>query len=90
MKDSEVYLRAAEIMDSAYHGFASCSAICNSISGTRGNNDWREVDRTRGSALGRAFVYLFDGITDEPWESKQARVLALLFMHQIALDEERK
>lgn len=89
MKDSEIYLRAAKRVNEPSYRFSCC-----------------EIDRAAGNIFSmqrEKYHELFAPKCDVPdflvwgeeWgdsdsEVQACRVLALLFMHQIALDEERK
>jgi len=88
MKDSEIYRRAAEIMDDPLHEFASCSAIANAFYGTQRNNDW-PLGGSEYQELTEPFLDLFDGIQHTSLEQRNTRVLALCFMAAIAESEGR-
>lgn len=97
MKDSEIYLRAAEVIAD---GVTECS--CDAISHVS-HGEWRfpSGEARCGEAVQKdRYAELFapnDGgfIWGDLWANdfagrQSCRVLALLFMHQIALDEERE
>lgn len=88
MKDSEIYRRAAEIMDDPLHEFGACSAISNAFFGTQRNNDW-PYGRTEYQELTGPFLDLFDGIQFATLTQRNTRVLALCFMAAIAESEGR-
>lgn len=91
MKDSEVYLRAAELIDSGELD-RSCWAI-GCVSTRLGLRASSRINRYVKAVIGTDRTSdLFDeiGVHWDGTEAKGIRVLALLFMRQIALDEERK
>ena len=89
MKDSEIYLRAAKLVSSGVDTWASCSAVSEIACGFH----------VRKTPQSEKYAELFSPkiptfAWGEQWsndleERNNCRVLALLFMHQIALDEER-
>jgi hypothetical protein len=87
MKDSEVYLRAAEIIDADQEEFSCCAvdeAVGKFCLWTKQRFEYEELlrpARRKTPAWGMQF-----GATEK--ECKACRVLALLFMHQIALEGE--
>lgn len=84
MKDSEVYLRAAELV---FHGATfSCCAIDDVVGfvGSSQREAYSEVFKPDN--LG---TYAWAADWGEGKTPMNERVLALLFMHQISLDDER-
>lgn len=96
MKDSEVYLKAAELVDCGK--FASCFAVNQIVSGIYVRESTQAINYAnlfspslpvrKFTAWGERWGDLHYKNNDD--EIKSCRVLALLFMHQIALDDERK
>lgn len=86
MKDSEVYLRAAKLVDGGMQ-VCSCDAICVADKySTHRRYIYQELFKPSEFS---SFIWGNEWSNDFS-ERKSCRVLALLFMHQIALDEERK
>ena len=83
LRASEIYLNAAQWVDCAEHTF-SCIAICQYA-------DWfSNKDEYAPHWAARAqYNELFDAENHTLDFTMQTRVLALLFMHHIARDEER-
>lgn len=87
MKDSQVYLRAAKLIDSG-----EFDRSCWAIGGVKGvTNPVLLRNRYVDAVLGTVWTCdLFGKGNCDGLQAKKIRVLALLFMHQIALDEEAK
>ena len=96
MKNSEVYLRAAQLCDENPKPL-SCCAIAHAAA-AYGTLAWSQA---YNSLAVKTYSHIFkDELTHGPfWLHNSSlpknaynawRVTALLFMHQIALDEERK
>lgn len=83
MKPSEVYLRAAERVDRQIYCF-SCIVVDEVVGGFL-TDERRQYDKMFGYRRSAAWGSYF-GDTDE--ECKSCRVLALLFMSEIAKDSE--
>ena len=95
MKESEIYLKAAELLDAnkgeTYKFMYGCCDFINNFSTDKQLcrfmppvDKFAELFAPRHNEL-----YWGDQWSDDADERYQCRVLALLFMHQIALDEER-
>jgi hypothetical protein len=89
MRASEVYLRAARLMSGRYE-FACCFAITRVAQRTFG---WNSPEASRFDDLfsprRKKWAWWGNQWSSDLAERRACRVLALLFMHQIALDEER-
>ena len=87
MKDSEIYLRAAKLCDQG--GWASCFAVNEIVCGHR------FLHTKQSQSYADIYMpYNHNSLFAWEWgrnkeDIKSCRVLALLFMRQIALDEER-
>lgn len=96
MKDSEVYLRAAEFVEDTGSGMCRAIYYANEpdCEGAL-DRQYRALDgimRPVDSEVPNGVVYAYWGNhwSSDDAEVRECRVLALLFMHQIAKDEERK
>ena len=89
MKASEVYLKAAELCDLNSNQL-SAYGCCDYISLTSGNYEYKVPGFV---ALFRPtttyILYWGDDWSSDESERRNCRVLALLFMYQIALSEEQ-
>ena len=93
MKASDIYLKAAELCGAPDSNLASCWAIALArscyapYSRTAEGAAYAKLFRPdEDELLGDCWLVYSNKITSEEWQPW--RVLALLFMHQIALDEE--
>ena len=95
MKDSEIYLRAAELLEKTggnyLKGKYGCCDFINYFSSKKQLQRDQPPDDKFSELFAPHYPELYWG---NQWGNKkecyQCRVLALLFMHQIALDEERR
>lgn len=91
MKDSEVYLRAAQrVFGQPLRDCYSCCAI-DYISSRSEFSGYPQRRRYQALFMPEGFCsFGWADLWGHSGAAKSERVLALLFMHQIALDEERK
>ena len=94
MKNSDVYLRAAKIVAKPYEGDKARHAFCcTAIQKVTKNWDMSKFELFKDLFAPRAWIHwgtIWFSTDDECEIARNERILALLFMHEIAKSEERR